>query len=156
MRRLCKKYLFLSLPVQAMCVWVLVRVHVCDVQLEKQWLNESLGRTETPEGELRSNQSRNGVYLNQNQMTRISLHWLRHDLQPSMNVSTYECLSLCPVSKILLFLDKIHSMCLFPQRNKGEKIVLHWFEFISKSKQPDLGHRTYHTLHITNSKFSWI
>lgn len=60
-------------------------VCMCIVQLEKAvWVRHGgLRRTETPHGELRSNQSWHGLDLKQNQMTRIALHRWRRDLKLS-------------------------------------------------------------------------
>lgn len=75
-----------------------------NVQLEKQCVSESLrprkNRNTTRWTYCRSNQSWNGLDLKQNQMTRISLHWLRYDLQLSacvcvcVYVSLYVCISV--------------------------------------------------------------
>lgn len=85
-----------------------------------------LERTETPQGELRSNQSWNELYLNQNQMTRITLHWLRHAVQCIR--SMYEYLSMLCAHNYWCFWIKKTTVCwFFPQGWRKElKLFYDW------------------------------
>ena len=123
--RVCRKYPFLShYRSKCVCVCVGVYVYVCVMySLESSvWVShEGLGRTETPHGELRSNQSWNGLDLNQNQMTRIGLHWLRHELQLSVCVCVCVCVLVC----VCLSIPCAHKYCCFWIKKRG----ICWFFF---------------------------